>query len=89
MTTRYGYLGPEGTFTQMAQEAIGQLRAAPREILQESVRTLQAKGVAGPDIVSLLERRTRIGEVLSGSAARWSAGRGFPGRRGGARSPGP
>ncbi len=61
------------TFTQMAQEAIGQLRAAPREILQEAVRTLQAKGVAGADIVNLLERRTRIGEVLSGSAARWSA----------------
>jgi hypothetical protein len=61
------------TFTQMAQEAIGQLRAAPREILQEAVRTLQAKSVAGPDIVNLLERRTRIGEVLGGSAARWSA----------------
>lgn len=61
------------TFTQLATDAVAQLRAAPRDTLSEAVRTLQAKNVAAGAIMSLLERRTRIGEVLSGSASRWSA----------------
>jgi hypothetical protein len=64
---------PQRTVTQVAQDAIAQLRSAPRNTLSEAVRTLQAKSVQGKDIMSLLERRTRIGEVLSGSASRWSA----------------
>ncbi|MGQ0641887.1 MAG: hypothetical protein ACT4P6_14145 [Gemmatimonadaceae bacterium] len=62
------------TFTQLVNDAIGQLRAAPRETLGEAVRTLQAKNIrSGEEIMSLIERRTRVGEVLGGSAARWSA----------------
>lgn len=61
------------TFTQLAQDAVAQLRAAPREILTEALRTLQAKGIAAGTIMNLLERRTRIGEVLSGTASRWSS----------------
>jgi hypothetical protein len=64
---------PQRTVTQLAQDAVAQLRGAARDALSEAVRTLQAKSVQGKDIMSLLERRTRIGEVLSGSAARWSA----------------
>jgi hypothetical protein len=63
----------EKTFTQLVNDAIAQLRAAPRDLLTEAIRTLQAKGVAPGGIVDLLERRTRIGEVLGGSATRWSA----------------
>jgi len=61
------------TFTQLANDAVAQLRAAPRDTLGEAVRTLQAKGIAAGDIMSLLERRTRIGEVLSATSNRWSA----------------
>jgi hypothetical protein len=64
---------PSRTVTQLAQDAIAQLRSAPRETLSEAVRTLQAKSIPGKEIMSLLERRTRIGEVLSGSASRWSS----------------
>jgi hypothetical protein len=64
---------PQRTVTQLAHDAVGQLRGAARDALSEAVRTLQAKSVQGKDIMSLLERRTRIGEVLSGSASRWSA----------------
>jgi hypothetical protein len=61
------------TVTQLAQDAVAQLRGAVGAALSEAVRTLQAKSIPGKDIMSLLERRTRIGEVLSGSASRWSA----------------
>jgi hypothetical protein len=64
---------PQRTVTQVAQDAVAQLRGAARDVLSEAVRTLQAKSVAGKDVMSLLERRTRIGEVLSGSSTRWSA----------------
>lgn len=61
------------TLTQLAQQAIAQLRAAEREPLLEAIRTLQAKSLPGADVVNLLERRTRIGEVLSQPAERWAA----------------
>jgi hypothetical protein len=64
---------PQRSVTQLAQDSVAQLRSAARDSLQEAVRTLQAKSIQGKDIMNLLERRTRIGEVLSGSASRWSA----------------
>lgn len=64
---------PQRTVTQLAQDAVAQLRGAAAAALSEAVRTLQAKSIPGKDVMSLLERRTRIGEVLSGSASRWSA----------------
>ena len=65
------------TITQLAQQAVARLRAADREPLLETLRTLQAKSFPPPDrgaeIIPLLERRTRIGEVMSTPAARWSS----------------
>jgi len=60
-------------YTQLAQNAMALLRNANKELLSESLQTIRAKQLGGGDIVNWLERRTKIGEVLGGSAANWSA----------------
>jgi len=61
------------TFTQLVNDAIVQLRGAPRDTLGEAIRTLQAKGLKAGEVMDLIERRTRVGEVLGASSSRWSA----------------
>jgi hypothetical protein len=60
-------------YTQLAQNAMALLRNANKELLGEAMQTVRAKQLAGGDIVNWLERRTKIGEVLGGPAANWSA----------------
>lgn len=61
------------TFTDLAQEAISRLRAASRDQLLEAVRTMQAKAIAPPNLLNWIERKTRIGEVLSAPSSQWSS----------------
>jgi hypothetical protein len=70
---------PAGTFerrkpyTQLAMNATNLLRAASRETLNEAIERASGKQIAAEDLMSWLERRTRIGEVLSNPASAWSA----------------
>lgn len=61
------------TFTDLANEAIARLRSAPSDVLNETLRTLQGKAIAGPNLLSWIERKTRVGEVLGGPSSQWSA----------------
>jgi hypothetical protein len=60
------------TFTDLANEAIARLRAAPSDTLIETVRTLSAKQIPAANLLSWIERKTRVGEVLSAPASQWS-----------------
>lgn len=57
--------------TQIAQGAIKQLLAATPAVVQEAVRTITNKRVAANQLLNYLERKTRIGEVLSDLAKDW------------------
>jgi hypothetical protein len=61
------------TTTQLARSALNQLNAAPRELLDEALRTLQGKGVGAGQLMNYLERKVRIGEVLNELSDRWAA----------------
>ena len=61
------------TFTDLANEAIARLRGAPSDALSETIRTLQGKAIPGPNLLSWIERKTRVGEVLGGPSSQWSA----------------
>lgn len=60
------------TFTDLANEAIARLRAAPADALQETRRTLQGKAIPAANLLSWIERKTRVGEVLGSPAGQWS-----------------
>jgi hypothetical protein len=61
------------TRTQLARSAFTQLAGAPREQVREAIDTVVAKGIAPDRLMSYLERRVRIGEVLNELTERWSA----------------
>ena len=58
--------------TQLAQNAVAVLRGAGREALNEAIQRARAKQVPPERLIDWLERKTRIGEVLSGPASGWS-----------------
>lgn len=62
------------TTTQLATGAVSLLNGAARETLDETLRTLVAKGrdAAAANLMNYLERKAKIGEVLNELAARWS-----------------
>jgi hypothetical protein len=63
---------PEKTTTQIAQGAIGLLNGASQAVLQEAVNTVKNRNIAASNLMNYLERKVKIGEVLSELAARWS-----------------
>jgi hypothetical protein len=63
------------TTTQLARGAVSLLNGAARETLDETLRTLIAKGrdAAAANLMNYLERKVKIGEVFNELATRWSA----------------
>ena len=61
------------TTTQIAQGAMGQLRAAAAGVIREAVSNIRNRNIAADQLLNQLERRTRVGEVLNELAADWSA----------------
>jgi len=67
------FLPPQKTTTQIAQGAISLLSGANQAVVQEAVNTAKNRNVAAGSLMNYLERKVKIGEVLSELAARWSA----------------
>src|SRR5262245_15283296 len=63
----------EKTTTQIAQGAISLLSGANQVVVQEAVNTAKNRNVAAGSLMNYLERKVKIGEVLSELAAQWSA----------------
>ena len=63
---------PEKTTTQIAQGAISLLSGANQSIVQEAVNTAKNRNVAAGSLMNYLERKVKIGEVLSELAARFN-----------------
>lgn len=64
---------PEKTTTQIAQGASSLLNGASKDVLEEAINTTRNRRVAADNLMNYLERKVKIGEVLSELAARWSA----------------
>jgi hypothetical protein len=64
---------PQKTTTQIAQGAISLLSGANQVVVQEAVNTAKNRNVAAGSLMNYLERKVKIGEVLSLLAAQWSA----------------
>ncbi len=60
------------TTTQLARGAINQLVGANPAVVREAISTIRNKNVAGARLMSYLERKTKIGEVLNAMAKDWS-----------------
>ncbi len=66
------FFTPQKTTTQIAQGAISLLSGANQAVVQEAVNTAKNRNVAAGSLMNYLERKVKIGEVLSELAARWS-----------------
>jgi len=64
---------PEKTTTQIAQGAINLLNGANQAVVQEAINTAKNRNLAAGALMNYLERRVKVGEVLSEMAAQWSA----------------
>jgi hypothetical protein len=66
------FFTPQKTTTQIAQGAISLLSGANQAVVQEAVNTAKNRNVAAGSLMNYLERKVKIGEVLSELAAQWS-----------------
>ncbi len=63
----------EKTTTQLANGAIEQLKSVSREVRDEAINTVNSRNIPPGRLMSHLERRVKIGEVLNEMASQWEA----------------
>ncbi|MCI0490301.1 MAG: hypothetical protein L0229_27225 [Blastocatellia bacterium] len=61
------------TATQLAQGAINLLKAASQAVTQEAINAIKNRNVTADNLMTYLERKVIIGEVLNELAKDWSA----------------
>jgi hypothetical protein len=59
------------TTTQIAQAALAALSSSNQAELQRAINTLTSRSVKAVNLMNYLERKVKIGEVLSQTAAQW------------------